>query len=89
MNFFLSGSVFLASLISALFFLRFWKDSSDRFFLLFSLAFALLGIERLPLLLRAVDSDTHGSIYFFRLCAFVLILWAIFDKNRSHPKNST
>jgi len=89
MNYFLSGSIFAAALISALFFLRFYKDSGDRFFLLFSLAFLLLGIERLPLLLVAANSDTRGSIYIFRLCAYIVILCAIFYKNRARSKTST
>lgn len=83
MNYFLSGAVFIAAIISALFFLRYWRDSGERFFIFFSLAFVLLGIERLPLLLFVGDKDTHASVYLIRLCAFILILGAIIDKNRA------
>jgi len=79
---FLSGGVFLGALVATLYFLRFWKDSNDSFFLLFAAAFALLGLERLPLLLASVHSETYGRIYFIRLIAFMLIILAIIQKNR-------
>lgn len=80
-NCFLSGCVLLAALLSALHFLRFWRDTKDRFFLLFSFAFVLLGLERLPLLFQISFGDTNGSFYLIRLMAFVMILGAIIDKN--------
>jgi hypothetical protein len=79
---FIMGAVAMASLVAALFFLRFWRDTGDRLFAIFALAFLLLGITRVGL---AVYRDyTEGETYWYwaRLAAFLLILMAIIDKNR-------
>jgi hypothetical protein len=39
MDFVLLGAISMASLIAGLFFLRFWKDTGDRFFLFFAVSF--------------------------------------------------
>jgi hypothetical protein len=49
MEFFMMGAIAMASAIVALFFLRFWRDTGDRLFAIFALAFLLLGITRLGL----------------------------------------
>jgi hypothetical protein len=46
---FIMGAIAMASAIAALFFLRFWRDTGDRLFVIFALAFLLLGITRLGL----------------------------------------
>lgn len=66
--------------VAALFFLKFWKKSGDLFFVWFSAAFGLLGIERLVALFGD-QAEFEG--YVIRLCAFVLILIAIIQKNRA------
>lgn len=43
------GAIAMASAIAALYFLRFWRDTGDRLFAIFALAFLLLGITRLGL----------------------------------------
>ncbi|MBI1860907.1 MAG: hypothetical protein HYR96_08320 [Deltaproteobacteria bacterium] len=82
-NCFLAGGVFISALLCALYFLRFWKESADRFYLFFSVAFILFGLERLPVLFEWELSDSGGSVYIIRLLAFILILVAIADKNLS------
>lgn len=82
MSDFLSGAVFSAALISALFFFKFWKQSKDRFFLIFAIAFLLLGFERVQLLFTIVNYETRSMVYCIRLCSFILILIAILDKNK-------
>jgi hypothetical protein len=79
----LSGAVAMGSAVIALFFLRFWRSSGDRFFLYFSLSFAVQAIDRvhfavMPVLGSEADSPFH---YLIRLMAYALILWAILDKN--------
>ena len=69
-------------LIVALYFLRFWVASRDRLFALFSLAFALLAIQRIALALTANTMEDQTVFYLLRLAAFVVILLAIVDKNR-------
>ena len=48
-----------------------------------ALAFALLGLGQTILALADIPTEERGSIYLIRLVAFVLILGAIFRKNRS------
>ena len=77
-----------ASLVTAgaisLFFLRFWRKTGDRLFALFSLAFLLLGIERIRLIWATTEVAT--PFYFIRLVAFLVILFAILDKNRAQKR---
>jgi len=76
-----AGAVAMASLTIALFFLRFWKTTHDRFFLFFALSFLLEAISRLLYLTHPQQAD-DPMIYAIRLLAYVLILIAIVDKNR-------
>ena len=73
----------MASMVAALFFLRFWQDTRDRFFLLFAIAFAIEGLNRALLGLTVVSQEHEPFFYLVRLFAFGLILVAIVDKNRT------
>lgn len=79
---FLLGASAMGSLAAALFFLRFFRRTHDRFFLLFSAAFAIEGLSRLPLALGAPSSETEPFYYLPRLVAFSLIALAVILKNR-------
>jgi hypothetical protein len=79
---FIMGAIAMASGIVSLFFLRFWKETGDRLFVMFASAFFLLGITRLGLALSIDPTEGHTMWYWVRLAAFVLILIAIADKNR-------
>lgn len=79
---FLSGAIFMGFLAISLFFVRFWKTTRDRLFLFFSAAFLLLTVERLVREVWKFQIEWAPALYLFRLCAFVLILVAIIDKNR-------
>ena len=79
---FLMGAIAMGSWVAALFFLRFWRDTRDRLFAIFSAAFLLLGTTRIGLALTNSGSEPHTSWYWVRLVAFALILVAIIDKNR-------
>jgi uncharacterized membrane protein len=78
----LMGAIVTLSFVAALFFLRFWRDTGDRLFGIFSAAFLLLGITRILLALSRTQFEEHTHWYWVRLAAFVLILLAIIDKNR-------
>jgi hypothetical protein len=78
----LMGGIAMASAIAALFFLRFWRDTGDRLFAIFAIAFLLLAITRVGLALSNEQTEGHTHWYWARLAAFVLILLAIVDKNR-------
>lgn len=84
MNQLLSGAVAMAALTIAVFFLRFWRRTGDRFFLFFSLAFGLQAINRSLQGLQFVASENEPIFYIARLLSFVLILIAIVGKNRSN-----
>jgi hypothetical protein len=78
----LSGAVTLGFAIAGLYFLRFWKDSGDPFFMAFALAFWLLGLNQALLALTEVPFEERSWLYLIRLGAFVLIIAAIWLKNR-------
>lgn len=87
LNAWLSGATVLAAGIIALFFLRYWRQTRDRLFLLFSLAFVLEGIQR-TLLFINLDGDPNAPhSYLIRLCEYLLILAAIVQKNRRRPSD--
>ncbi|MGH7678085.1 MAG: DUF5985 family protein [Gemmatimonadaceae bacterium] len=79
---FIGGLLVMGYGASALFFARFWRETGDRLFLLFSAAFGLLALQRL--LITTVPLPPHDIYwhYVIRLAAFLLILIAIVDKNR-------
>ena len=77
----ISGAIMMASAAAGLFFLRFWRKTRDRLFLVFALAFWILALNRVPLLFVTED-ETRTYFYVVRLVAFLLILGAIVDKNR-------
>lgn len=80
---FLSGAATLAHLIAALFFLRFWRKTADRLFFVFALAFVLFALNQGLAHLLSVYHEPTSFIYALRVLGFVLILYAIVDKNLS------
>lgn len=77
-----SGAILMGYLLAGLFFLRFWRDTRDRLFLSFAVAFVILGVQRVALVLTREMLETQTGLYLIRLFAFLLILGAIVDKNR-------
>ena len=43
----ITGASLMGYVVAGVFFLRFWKDTGDRFFAIFSASFLLLGLQRL------------------------------------------
>jgi peptidoglycan/LPS O-acetylase OafA/YrhL len=78
-----SGAILMGYAVCALFFLRFWRQTRDRLFLVFAVAFGLLGMQRLALVLTEPLEEWRTGLYMVRLVAFLLILGAIVDKNRA------
>ena len=83
MNELIAGGIATASLVAALFFLRFWRQTRDRFFLWFALSFMIEGLNRFALYALAGLNDTAPIYYVIRLVAYGLIIWAIVEKNRA------
>ena len=78
----LVGAIAALSLVAALFFLRFWWRTHDRFFLLFALAFAIDGLSRLIVAAINLPDDFEPYSYVPRLVTFGLIIAAVVLKNR-------
>ena len=78
---FLIGVIATASLAAGLFFLKFWRNTRDSFFLAFGASFIVEGLNRSAVLL--VDRPNEGSpwTYLVRLLSMLLILAAILRKN--------
>jgi hypothetical protein len=82
MKLFIAGILTMGNAIAALFFARFWRETSDRLFGFFAVAFALLAVQRALLAAAPALQISDLWSYVIRLAAFVLILVAIADKNR-------
>ena len=78
----LIGGIAVAALIAGVFFLRFWKSSGDRFFLMFAVAFWIEGAHRIFIYAWAGRDEASPLYYIVRLIAYGLIIAAIVDKNR-------
>lgn len=78
----LSGAIIMGYVIGAIHFFKFYGRTRDRLFQLFAIAFVVLATQRIALSLLSADRDAHIYLYAARLLAFLLILYAIIDKNR-------
>ncbi|MES2596776.1 MAG: DUF5985 family protein [Verrucomicrobiota bacterium] len=81
MESFLQGAISTAFIIAGIFFLRYWRETRDRLFLLFALAFGLLGLNRGLLVAFSQGHEDGYHLYLLRLTAFLIIIAAIVDKN--------
>jgi hypothetical protein len=79
----LYGIVVAEALVAALFFVRFWRQSKDRLFVYFAAAFAILAINWFLLAFVPPENEARTIIFILRLVAFVLIIVAIVEKNRT------
>jgi uncharacterized membrane protein HdeD (DUF308 family) len=73
----------MASITIGVFFLRFWKDTRDRFFLFFAISFLLEGVNRVALGLVADPNEDRPIFYIVRFLSFIIICIAIIEKNRT------
>lgn len=79
---FLNGVSACAAAISALMFVRFWRDTADRLFLWFALAFSMFAINYAALGMVQPAEEARHWFFVIRLIGFALILAAVVDKNR-------
>ena len=79
---FLHGLVAMGLAVSALFFVKYWRQTRDRLFVYFAAAFGLMAIERVAVVFAQLRLENVAWLYVMRLVAFVLIAWAIIDRNR-------
>jgi uncharacterized membrane protein HdeD (DUF308 family) len=82
MDSFLQGTIAAGFAIAGVFFLRYWKETRDRLFLLFALSFLTSAVNRVMLAATASSEREHDHyLYLVRLASFLLIIIAIVDKN--------
>jgi hypothetical protein len=81
-NDFMWGALAMASWVAGLLFLRYYRDTRDRLFRTFGLAFWVLSLNWILLAVLDPPNETRHYFYVVRLIAFLLIIWAVFDKNR-------
>jgi|GEM_PF-205774 len=88
MELMLLGAISMASLTAGMFFLRFWKHTSDSFFLWFAVSFGLEGINRAALGLSGDPNEGQPFFYVVRFLSYLMIVIAIFAKNRKTKQRS-
>jgi hypothetical protein len=77
----LLGAIAATSFAIGLFFLKYWRSSRDRFYLLFSASFLIEAVNRAAIGAIGVGENEHLH-YGVRFLAYGLIVIAIWDKNR-------
>ena len=77
----------MASFVAMLFFLRFWRQTRDVFFLFFALAFGIDAVTRTLLGLDEVTGEAEPFFYVARLASFMLIIIAVIQKNRPRRRS--
>ena len=82
MTLILLGALAMADIVISLFFIRFWKTTRDKFFLFFAAAFLVDAIDRVLLGAIPHSDEQDPLFYLLRLLAFLIILYAVFYKNR-------
>ncbi|HEX5461673.1 MAG TPA: DUF5985 family protein [Steroidobacteraceae bacterium] len=82
MHEYLWGMLTMATSISALFFLRYWRMGRDRLFLFLALAFVALSASWIALASIRPSYEHRQIVYLLRLLAFAAIMLGIADKNR-------
>lgn len=78
---FLLGFIVACSLVTAVFFLKYWRDARDPLFLAFAAFFGIQGVVQCVVLL--LSRPNEGTIWLFsmRLLSILWVLGAILWKN--------
>jgi hypothetical protein len=80
---FVQGAIMLASFAISLFFLKYWRQTRDRLFGVFSAAFVIYGVSRILLSFIDRNSEARAWVFLLRVLMFAAIIGAIVDKNIS------
>ena len=81
MSLFLLGATAMANAVAGLLFLRMWRESRDRLYIMFAGAFWLEALVRAALVFASDPSEADPARYLFRVVAYGMIIVAIVDKN--------
>jgi len=86
---YLLGIIVACTFVSAAFFFKFWRQTRDPLFMGFSVAFFIEACNRTGFLFVDSPADGNAFIYTIRLISYLVILFAIANKNRrSRQKKS-
>jgi hypothetical protein len=77
----LIGAIAALSFLVALYFVKFWLRTNDRFFLFFALSFFALGCNRVLYGILRTFEDDDLLVFSIRLLSYLFIAIAIIDKN--------
>lgn len=77
----IAGAIAIGSALIGVFFLRYWRDTRDRLFLIFAIAFFIHAVNRV-LLAYVQEDELRSYLYWVRFAAYACILGGIIDKNR-------
>lgn len=81
MDMVLRGAIAMECCVAGLFFFRFWRDTHDRLFLFFFVAFWLFAVHWVALAELAPRAESRHYLYVMRLVVFALIAIGVVDKN--------
>jgi hypothetical protein len=77
----LLGAIAATSFAIGLFFLKYWRSSRDRFYLMFAASFLIESVNRAAI--GMVGASEYEPLHYgIRFLAYALIVVAIWDKNR-------
>ena len=85
----LLGAVIMGDVLAALFFVRFWKMTGDRFFLLFSGSFLAIAVSRLVVDENMPPFGMEALGYSIRILSYLFIIAGILYKNRGTKTSRT
>ncbi|MEW6364742.1 MAG: DUF5985 family protein [Acidobacteriota bacterium] len=69
--------------VAGLFYLRFWRETRDRFFLFLTASFWLEAANRFALGALGGSQEHEPLFYLVRFLSYAIIIVAIIDKNRA------
>ena len=80
---FLSGAIVMGFAVAALLFMRYWRRTRERLFLIFAASFSLLALNYLSLAVTRIPVEERSPLFLVRLLAFSLIIVAMLQSNRA------
>ncbi|MDF2757117.1 MAG: conserved rane protein of unknown function [Nitrospira sp.] len=85
----LLGAVIMGDVLAALFFVRFWKMTGDRFFLFFSASFLAIAVSRVVVDESIPPFGMEAFGYLIRILSYLFIIAGILYKNRGTKTSRT
>lgn len=79
---FMLGAIAMSCVLAALFFFRFYRETRETLFLMFSISFAAEAVNRTVLAFHRDTTEGDPTLYLVRLFSYALILAGVIAKNR-------